>query len=98
MFKRLLLAYDGLEHSRQALEAALKLAEKFGSQVHVLTVVDDLPKGTTTIYETEATLQRSIRRIEPKHALPRIRAMARLQGSYGHRGGFTCSVYNDSDS
>lgn len=78
MFKRLLVAYDGSEDSRKALETALELASRFGSQVHLLTVVDDLPRFTTTMHEVEATLERSTRRIEQKHALAHM--IARKHG------------------
>ena len=39
MFENILMPIDGSEHAKQAVEAAAKLAEKFGSQLTVLHVM-----------------------------------------------------------
>ncbi len=56
MFKRLLVAYDGSEESRKALEIALDLALKFGSEVHLLTVIDKFPRLAATVAEVQQTI------------------------------------------
>ena len=43
MFKKLLVAYDGSEDSQKALEMALELSQRFDSEVHLLTIIEQLP-------------------------------------------------------
>ncbi|MGC9170551.1 MAG: universal stress protein [Thermoproteus sp.] len=40
MFKRILVAYDGSQHARRALEVAIDLAKKYGAKIYVAEVVD----------------------------------------------------------
>lgn len=40
MFKRILVAYDGSQHARKALEVAVDLAKKYGAKIYVAEVVD----------------------------------------------------------
>ena len=77
MFKKLLVAYDGSEKSRKALKTALELALKFGSEVHVLTVIDKLPRFAATVTEVKATIERATKRIEKQHALAHMIAKER---------------------
>ncbi|MGC8974272.1 MAG: universal stress protein, partial [Thermoproteus sp.] len=35
MFKRILVAYDGSQHARRALEVAIDLAKKYGAKIYV---------------------------------------------------------------
>ncbi len=39
MYERILVALDGSEHSARAAQAAAEIAAKFGSELHLLTVV-----------------------------------------------------------
>ena len=43
MFNKILVALDGSEHSNKALECALDLGEKYGSDIVILTVVKTVP-------------------------------------------------------
>ncbi len=72
MFKRLLVAYDGSEESRKALKIALELASKFGSEVHLLTVIDKLPRFAGTVSEVKQTIERATAQIEKQHALAHL--------------------------
>lgn len=67
MFRRLLVAYDGSEESRKALKTALELALKFGSEVHVLTVIDKFPRFAATVTEVKAAIEQATKRIEKQH-------------------------------
>jgi nucleotide-binding universal stress UspA family protein len=40
LFRRIVVGYDGSEHSRRALDAAVDLAKMYGAVVHVITVID----------------------------------------------------------
>ncbi len=76
MFRKLLVAYDGSEESRKALKTALELSLKFGSEVHVLTIIE-LPRFPAAVIEVKATIERATRRIEKQHALAHMIAKAR---------------------
>jgi nucleotide-binding universal stress UspA family protein len=69
MFKKLLVAYDGSRGSIKALESALEIASKFSSEVHLLSVVDDLPKLPDSAYEVDSALIKATNRLEQKHTL-----------------------------
>jgi hypothetical protein len=69
MFHRLPAAYNGSMKSRQALKAALAPGLKFNYEVHVLTVIDDIPSCPTTVWEVDEGLRKSIRRVEQQQAL-----------------------------
>jgi len=40
LFRRIVVGYDGSEHSRRALDAAVDPAKMHGAVVHVITVID----------------------------------------------------------
>ncbi|HWQ16893.1 MAG TPA: universal stress protein [Sulfolobales archaeon] len=40
MFSRVVIGYDGSDHSKRALRIAIDLAKKYGSEVLVVTVID----------------------------------------------------------
>jgi len=69
MFKKLLVAYDGSEESRKALKIALDLALKFGSEVHLITVIDKFPRFAATVTEVKQNIESATRRIEKQHSL-----------------------------
>lgn len=53
MFKRILVAIDGSDYSRQALPAAVEIAKKFDSEVFMLHVSEH-DRGRATVYSTES--------------------------------------------
>lgn len=53
MYKKILVAYDGSEGSRKALEHAIHLAKELGSQVSALWVRGSLPHYPETVDEVE---------------------------------------------
>jgi nucleotide-binding universal stress UspA family protein len=69
MFKKLLVAYDGSEDSKKALEIALELSKKFGSEVHLLTIIEQLPRYAATIGEVKEALAEITKEIEKKQTL-----------------------------
>ncbi|MEM1610198.1 MAG: universal stress protein, partial [Sulfolobales archaeon] len=40
MFRRIVLGYDGSNHSKKALEVVVDLAKRYGAEIIVVTVVD----------------------------------------------------------
>ena len=69
MFKKLLVAYDGSEDSRKALEMALELSRRFDSEVHLLTIIEQLPRYAATIGEVEEALAEITKVIEKEQTL-----------------------------
>ena len=69
MFKKLLVAYDGSEDSKKALEIALELSRKFGSEVHLLTIIEQLPHYAATIGEVKEALAEITKEIEKQQTL-----------------------------
>jgi nucleotide-binding universal stress UspA family protein len=53
MYKKILVAYDGSEGSKKALDHALHLAKELGSQVSALWVRGSLPHYPETVDEVE---------------------------------------------
>ena len=69
MFKKLLVAYDGSEDSKKALEIALELSRKFDSEVHLLTIIEQLPRYAATIGEVKEALAEITKAIEKQQTL-----------------------------
>jgi len=53
MFKKILLAYDGSDGAKRALEAGLSLAKLHGAQLWALAVEEHLPRFSGTIDEVQ---------------------------------------------
>lgn len=53
MFKKILVAYDDSEGSRQALDHAVKLAKELNSSLHLLWVRSSLPHYPETVDEID---------------------------------------------
>jgi nucleotide-binding universal stress UspA family protein len=53
MFKKVLVAFDGSEGSRKALEKAIELAKIFKAELHSISVEVDLPQYVATVGEFE---------------------------------------------
>jgi nucleotide-binding universal stress UspA family protein len=69
MFKKLLVAYDGSNDSRKALEIALELSRRFDSEVHMLTIIEQLPHYAATIGEVKEALAEITKEIEKRQTL-----------------------------
>jgi nucleotide-binding universal stress UspA family protein len=57
MFKKILLAYDGSEGAKKALEAGIKLAKTHQAELWALTVQEKLPRYGGTIDEVQEEKQ-----------------------------------------
>lgn len=52
-FRRILVAYDGSDPARAALETALDLAAELGSEVEILAVEGPMPRYAATLGEVD---------------------------------------------
>jgi nucleotide-binding universal stress UspA family protein len=53
MYRRILVAYDGSEGSRKALDAGIALAGVFGAELRALSVEEHLPRYAATVGEMD---------------------------------------------
>jgi nucleotide-binding universal stress UspA family protein len=53
MFRKILVAYDGSEGSRQALRAGIELARSLGAELHTISVMEHLPHYAATVGEVK---------------------------------------------
>ena len=56
MFKHILVAVDGSDYSRRALQSSIELAAKFSSDVFVIHV-DECDRGRTAAYALESPVE-----------------------------------------
>jgi nucleotide-binding universal stress UspA family protein len=87
MIKKILLAYDGSESAKKALNAALDLARKYEAELYVLTVAQPPDFGEDV--ETEAIIENSRsyhqRILAPvKHLVAASGIKARFEVAVGH--------------
>jgi nucleotide-binding universal stress UspA family protein len=53
MFKRILVANDGSEGAKKALQTAINLAKRFNAELHSISVEEGMPHYAATIGEVE---------------------------------------------
>ena len=53
MFRKILVAYDGSDGSRQALQAGVQLAKCLGAELHTISVIEHLPHYAATVGEVK---------------------------------------------
>jgi nucleotide-binding universal stress UspA family protein len=53
MFRKMLVAYDGSEGSRRALQTAIALAKPLGAELHSISVMEHLPHYAATVGEVK---------------------------------------------
>jgi nucleotide-binding universal stress UspA family protein len=76
MIKKILLAYDGSEPAKKALDSAIDLARKYQAELYVLTVAQPPDFGEDV--ETEAIIENS--RIYHQRALTPVRHLVATSG------------------
>ena len=77
-FARILVADDGSDPARAALDAALDLAEDLGSEVEILAVEGPMPRYAATLGEVDDAV--SEREAFFSRVLAEARALARARG------------------
>ncbi|HEV8674444.1 MAG TPA: universal stress protein [Methylomirabilota bacterium] len=53
MFGKILVAFDGSEGSRRALQAGIELSKRFGSDLYTISVMEHLPHYAATVGEVK---------------------------------------------
>jgi nucleotide-binding universal stress UspA family protein len=71
MFSNILVAVDGSDHAMRAVEIASDLAEKYGAQLHLLSVF-----RPTRMQESTHSLVRTSRSLEPQHSDDELQQIA----------------------
>jgi len=61
MFRKILVAHDGSEGAKKAMAAAIELARHYGAELHLISVIEELPKYAATIDEVEEVKAEAIR-------------------------------------
>ncbi len=61
MFRKILVAHDGSEGAQKAMAAAIDLAKHYGAEIHLISVIEELPKYAATIDEVEEVKAEAIR-------------------------------------
>jgi len=53
MYQKILLCVDLHDEAswRKSLPAAVEICQSFGAELHILTVVPDIPSGTLQLYQ-----------------------------------------------
>jgi len=64
MFTKILVANDGSEGARHAVEVACDLAARYDAELHSITVEEDLPRYAATFDEVDAAKERRDRYFE----------------------------------
>src|SRR4030042_5240864 len=53
MFKKILVGYDGSDGAKKPLRTAVDLAKHYGSELHSISVEEDLPHYAATVGEVQ---------------------------------------------
>jgi nucleotide-binding universal stress UspA family protein len=53
MFQKILVAHDGSEGAQQAMAAAIDVARRYGAELHLISIIEELPKYAATIDEVD---------------------------------------------
>ncbi len=79
-FEQILVPYDASSYANHAFDEALKIAEKFGSKITVLTIL-----GSNVEHHTGISLQRAIE-IQDEHEDAATKILKDLEGTAKGRG------------
>ena len=64
MFRKILVAHDGSEGAQKAMAVAIDLASRYGAELHLISVIEELPKYAATIDEVEGVKAQAIQHYE----------------------------------
>jgi nucleotide-binding universal stress UspA family protein len=64
MFTKILVANDGSDGARRAVEVACDLAARYDAELHSITIEEDLPRYAATLDEVDAAKERRDRYFE----------------------------------
>ncbi|HXH08166.1 MAG TPA: universal stress protein [Alphaproteobacteria bacterium] len=61
MFRKILVAHDGSAGAQKAMAVAIDLARRYGAELHLISVIEELPKYAATIDEVEEVRAEALR-------------------------------------
>jgi nucleotide-binding universal stress UspA family protein len=61
MFQKILVAHDGSAGAQKAMAVAIDLARRYGAELHLISVIEELPKYAATIDEVEEVRAEALR-------------------------------------
>jgi nucleotide-binding universal stress UspA family protein len=61
MFHKILVAHDGSKGAQKAMAVAIDLAKRFGAEIHLISVIEELPRYAATIDEVQEVQAEAIR-------------------------------------
>lgn len=77
MFKKILIATDGSDGAKKARTAALDMAEKYGAEVHLLSIITGLPKFASSVSEVKMIEEHERERLVAVHHSAEVDAARR---------------------
>jgi nucleotide-binding universal stress UspA family protein len=77
MFKKILIATDGSDVAKRARTAALDIAAKCGAEVHLISIIEGLPKYASTVSEVKMIEERERERLAAVHHSAEVEAARR---------------------
>jgi nucleotide-binding universal stress UspA family protein len=69
MFRKILVAHDGSEGAHKAMAVAIDLASRDGAELHLISVIEELPTNAATIDAVEEVKAQAMR-CRPSSSLP----------------------------
>ncbi len=64
MFRKILVAHDGSPGAQRAMAAAIDLARHYGAEIHLISVIEELPKYAATLDEVDEVYAEATRHYE----------------------------------
>jgi nucleotide-binding universal stress UspA family protein len=83
MFHKILVAHDGSESAQKAMATAVDLASRYGAELHLISVIEELPKYAATIDEGDEVKADAMRHYQTIQEEARRQAEQRGVKAYG---------------
>jgi nucleotide-binding universal stress UspA family protein len=61
MFRKILVAHDGSAGAKKAMLVAIDLARHYGAELHLISVIEEIPRYAATIDEVEEVQAEAVR-------------------------------------
>jgi nucleotide-binding universal stress UspA family protein len=74
MFDKILVAYHGTDRALRAFDAAVQMAQRQNSELHMISVAEDVPRHAELIAEVEDAMQREDSRYSQLASQAKLRA------------------------
>jgi nucleotide-binding universal stress UspA family protein len=74
MFDKILVAHHGTDRALRAFDAAVRMAQRQNSELHMISVAEDVPRHAELIAEVEDAMQREDSRYSQLASQAKLRA------------------------